>query len=150
MFLRSKTPANLKGSELASKLPAAELQRLDELGTAVDVEAGEEIIARSSRGRQCFVVVDGELVVQGEGFTGRIGAGEVAGELALLTGRPRSASVKAAGDAKVYALRPADFATLLSDAPKFRRSVLDDASDRLGKPVKTIPAQFLPAHAHSS
>jgi len=128
MFLRSKTPVNIKGSELASKLPAEELQRLDELGTAVDVEPGEEIIARAGRGRQCFVVVDGELVVEGEGFTGRIGAGEVAGELALLL----------------------NLIALLSDAPKFRRSVLDDASDRLGKPVKTIPAQFLPAHAHSS
>lgn len=146
MFMRPKAPALLRDSALAPAIPRKELLRLSQLGTAVEVPSGEEIIARASRGRECFIVVDGDFKVEGNGFTGRITDGELAGELALLTGSRRNASVAATKDSVVYALHPQEFATLLSDAPEFRRQVLDTASERLGHRLDAVPAQILPGH----
>lgn len=146
MTLRNYAPRSLRTSQLGETLPRRELNRLDRLGTTVEIYEGEQIIRQSSVGRECFVVIDGEFAVTGADFSGAISSGEVAGELALLTGRPRNASVSSASDSVVYALHPQEFATLLSDAPTFRNHVLRSASERLGSGDLALPAQLLPGH----
>ena len=145
MSLRTKPPALLRDSAFGV-LPKKELNRIASLATPVKVKAGQQLIARSSHGRECFVVVKGELAVKGDGIDARIGNGELAGELALLTGERRNASVAAATDTVVYALHPREFATLLSEAPQFRQRVVNRASARLGKKLNGLPAQILPDH----
>lgn len=146
MSLRNLAPRSLRQSPLGHALPRRELNRLDQLGTTIDIAEGEQIIKRASPGRECFVVVDGQFEVVGADFTGTITSGEVAGELALLTGRPRNASVASTMRSTVYAMHPREFATLLSDAPVFRSNVLRSASDRLSDTAVSLPAQLLPDH----
>lgn len=144
MFRKKNTlPQHLRQSVLADVLPQDELWELDQVGTVIDVSQGRRIIAESTAGRECFVVVDGEFTVQGRHVHTAIGGGDIAGELALLTGRRRNASVTASSDAAVYALHPREFATLLSTAPTFRARVVRSATTRLGTDHVTLPAQFV-------
>lgn len=145
MYIPHRVPSALKNTELADALPRKELAQLDEVATAIDIDPGKQIIAENTTGREVFVVVDGRFDVEGAGFRGSIGAGEVAGELAILTGRRRNASVTASTDARAYAMRPRQFAALLSEAPTFREQVVQTATKRLGSPV-SLPAQLLPGH----
>lgn len=149
MSLRNRAPLALRQSPLGHALPRRELNRLDQLGTTIEISEGEQIIQRASPGRECFVIVDGQFEVVGSDFTGTITSGEVAGELALLTGRPRNATVASTMRSAVYAMHPREFATLLSDAPVFRSNVLRSASARLAETTVTLPAQLLPKHERS-
>lgn len=146
MSLRNRAPLALRQSPLGHALPRRELNRLDQLGMTIEIAEGERIIQRASPGRECFIVVDGQFEVVGSDFTGTITSGEVAGELALLTGRPRNASVASTMRSVVYAMHPREFATLLSDAPVFRRNVMQSASERLADAAVSLPAQLLPDH----
>lgn len=130
MFSRNRTPAKLRTPAFAG-LPSWELGRLDQLGTAIEVKAGNTIISRGSAGREAFVVLDGDFTVEGDSVSTVIGQGDVAGELALLTGQLRSASVTASTDALVYALDPREFASLLHEAPAFRERIIETAASRL-------------------
>lgn len=130
MFLRTKTPAKFRNTPLAD-LPRWELERLNQLGTEVEVDAGRQIIADGSYGSDAFVVLDGDFEVQGNGFKASISKGDVTGELASFTGQARSASVTASTPARVLSLSAREFATLLHEAPKFRSHVVTAASNRL-------------------
>jgi small-conductance mechanosensitive channel/CRP-like cAMP-binding protein len=68
-----------------------------------DLSAGAEIVREGTAGQSLFVVVTGEFEVLrgGETRLGRLGAGDVFGEMSLLTGAPRSATVRAVTDAVV-------------------------------------------------
>lgn len=125
-------PTTVRQSHLADRLPAAELQRLDELGTIVAVPRGHRIISEQTDTRQCYVIIDGDFTVSSPTVNTTIGAGDVAGELALLTGRPRTASVTADRDGAAYRLDQPEFEVLLDDAPRFRSLVAGCANDRLG------------------
>lgn len=140
---KSSLPAHLRKSEFTEALPKAELRRLDQMATVIDVAEGSRIITEATHGRECFVIVDGEFAVDGPNVETTIGVGELAGELALLTGKQRNASVVAASDSMVYVMQPREFATLMSDAPHFRSRVVRTASNRLGSDVVTLPAQFV-------
>ena len=131
MFTRkSALHPSLLASELAVTVPAAELEQLDRLATTLHISAGEEIVHLDEFGRECFVVIDGEFSVNLGDHSIPVGPGAVIGELALLTMKPRTASVTASVDSSVYVLNRAEFATVLDTCPKFSRFVLDGAVRR--------------------
>ncbi len=131
MFTRKRTlHPSLLASELAVTVPVDELERLDRLATTLSIGAGEEIMHLDQYGRECFVVIDGEFSVDLGDHSIPAGPGVVIGELALLTMKPRTASVTASVDSSVYVLNRAEFATVLDTCPKFSRVVLDGAVRR--------------------
>lgn len=131
MFTRKRTlnPA-LLASDLAVTVPVSELEQLDRLATTLTIAAGEEIVRAAAFGRECFVVIDGEFSVDLGDQSINVGPGAVLGELALLTLKPRNASVTATVDSSVYVLNRSEFATVLDTCPKFSRFVLDGAVRR--------------------
>jgi len=142
-------PSTVRSSRWAQHLPRRELKAIDELGQIVEVDESTEIMAADQRGRRCFVVLDGSFRVEAPEVRGTIIGGEVAGELALLTGNRRNAAVVANADSHVYSVRSADFASLLAAAPKFRTRVVNRAAWRMGVEPNQVPlpAQFVRAHA---
>lgn len=142
-FLRKPAlPAHLRTNAFTDALPTAELRQLDRIGTLVDIDEGTTIIAEATFGRECFVIADGEFAVTSTTIEAAVGAGELAGELSLLTGHPRNASVAATTDAVVYALHPQEFATLMSQAPRFRSQVVATANARLKPALGSTPEHF--------
>ena len=141
-LLTSSVPAYLRKSEFTETLPKTELRQLDQVATVLNIAEGRRIITEATIGRECFVIVDREFVVDGPDIETTIGVGDITGELALLTGRQRNASVVATSDSTVCVMNPSQFATMMSDAPHFCSRVARAASDRLGSQPVTVPAEF--------
>lgn len=133
-MFRSKTklPAALLESDLARVVPADELRRLDAIGTHVHVPAGRTLIRQHTAGREALVVIDGSLVVVRDGEeVATLGAGDVVGEVALLNGSLRNASVTVGEAAGVYAFNRREFAALLDACPIFASHVQKTADTRV-------------------
>ena len=131
MFTRKHTiPSSLLATDLAVTVPANELEMLGRLATTLQIPAGGQIMRADEFGRECFVVIDGQFIIELDELTVLVGPGSVIGEMALLTLKPRTATVTARVDSSVYVLNRSEFATVLDTCPKLARFVLDGAIQR--------------------
>jgi signal transduction histidine kinase len=101
------TPADaLRATQLFEHLPDDDLARLVDMCDPISLAAGDRLIEEGTDGDAFFVIVDGELEVtkrsgEGELPLARLGPGGIVGEMAVIEGRPRNASVSAVTDANV-------------------------------------------------
>jgi voltage-gated potassium channel len=95
------------------------------------------VMRRGEPGDCMFFVVEGEVEVQLEPQSLRFGADYFFGELALLTGAPRNATIVTTRSCTMLTLDIVDFFELLSRQPELARVIHDEASRRLapGTPV---------------
>jgi CRP/FNR family transcriptional regulator len=118
MFTRSASPHRLQAVPLFSGCTADELDAIDSSLTEVRLEAGQVLAREGHYGSQVVFVVDGQLAVtrssQGDRPVAILGAGDIAGEMAVLEGTPRNATVTAITPATVYVANPREFAVLMS------------------------------------
>ena len=89
-------------------------------------EANEVVFREGDRGDWLYVVLDGEVEVvrhvpgQGEVTLGKLGAGECFGEIALVSDKPRSATVRSCTAVNLLALDRDAFQALFSGLPPLR------------------------------
>jgi CRP/FNR family transcriptional regulator/CRP/FNR family cyclic AMP-dependent transcriptional regulator len=82
-------------------LRQAERERLAETATVHRFSAGEVIIQEGGSGRSIYVILDGKVKVSTTGHSGNetelavLKAGQFFGEMSLVSGKPRSSSIKA-------------------------------------------------------
>ena len=101
---RRETAQALSVVPLFSGLSKADLNRLAEETDVVSFPAGTTIVEEGLLGETMFVVMSGEArVVRGKRRLGTVRPGDFFGEVALLDGAPRSASVVA--DTPIVAIR---------------------------------------------
>jgi voltage-gated potassium channel len=98
-----------------------------------DVAAGQTVVRRGQPGEAMFFIVSGELEVQVEPRPVRLGEGQFFGELALITGAPRSATVVAAQPCVLLELDVADFRQLASDRPELLKVIGEEAERRTAR-----------------
>ena len=90
------------GAPLLSRLPDSARERLEQDAEPVELAAGDHLFHEGDAARDMYVVKAGRLDVVTGGTTVReLGAGAVLGELALLTGGVRSATVRARRDSRL-------------------------------------------------
>jgi putative ABC transport system ATP-binding protein len=83
--------------------------------------AGETIIREGEPGEEFFLISDGEVeVIRADREVARMGPGDFFGEVALISGEPRNATVVAEGGVDAYALGKTDFQTALATSQSFR------------------------------
>ena len=92
----------------------------------IEIAAGTRIIEEGSHSEEMYVVVSGQLEVAKKGSKRNIvlatlGPGEVVGEIALLDGAPRTASVLATTPARLIRIPASAFEELISDSRVVRR-----------------------------
>jgi MFS family permease len=128
-----KTPAPvveialLRSLPLFSPLAAPALEGLAHGLTGLEAPAGTDVVREGDPGDRFYVVADGELAVTHGGRPLRtVGRGEGFGEIALLEDVPRTATVTARTDARLYAL---DKPTFLASVTSHPRAVSE--ADRL-------------------
>jgi CRP-like cAMP-binding protein len=63
-------------------------------------------------------------VVRNGRLVAGLGPGDFVGEIALVTGRPRTATVRTRGPARVLVLTASAFRTLMRDVPSIQSKVL--------------------------
>jgi putative ABC transport system ATP-binding protein len=83
--------------------------------------AGETIIQEGDRGEEFFLVSDGEVdVIRADHEIARLGPGDFFGEVALISGEPRNATVIAQNEVDAYVLGKTDFEAALTASQSFR------------------------------
>lgn len=114
----------LAGIDLFAGLTKAELKRVQSLMTPVTVKAGTELIKQGTPGREAFILLSGTASVRRNGrLVASVGPGEVLGEIAVIGGLPRSASVVADTDIEAEVLNRREFLSLLDTAPVLSRKI---------------------------
>jgi MFS family permease len=100
----------LRGNPIFAPLPEATLEQLGLALEEVRVPAGEEIVRQGETGDRFYLIGDGtmDVIVDGRPVQ-TLDRGESFGEIALLRDVPRTATVKARGDALLYALDRSEF-----------------------------------------
>ena len=108
---------------------------LDLIARAVDemrVLPGRVLARQGGLGREVFVILEGRARVERDGRpVARLKPGDTFGEMSLIDGQPRSASVIADGDMTVLVVDSRSFIALLDDVPKLARKLLASLSERL-------------------
>ncbi len=90
------------------------------------------IVRAGDRGEAFYVVLDGTVVVKPPGKRAvKLGAGDFFGELALLDGAPRTASVEAETDVTVMQISRTAFRKTLDAEPKISVALLEVLAARL-------------------
>ena len=79
---------------------------------------GSQVVRAGARGDACYVILDGGAQVETPaGHTHKLSEGDYFGELALLDGAPRAATVSAIGSLRTARISRAAFLKLLKDEP---------------------------------
>lgn len=119
-------------------LDHAEIDTVHDVMRALHVAAGTEIVRHGAVDRAMYVILDGRVRVERDGVElGRLDAGESFGEIALVVGEPRNASVVAETETSLLVLDEAAFDALVGKAPKLAisllRRIVATTSGRLAK-----------------
>ena len=119
---------------LFAKLSKKELRQVSSLATPMDFPAGRELTKQGAPGREFMVVLTGELEVYINGkLVANRGPGDFFGEIALLSDRPRTATVVATTPVSVEVIGHREFATLIGDRPEIAQQLLAAMAERLAE-----------------
>ena len=128
---RASVDKTLAKIPLFKECTKKELQAVSRLVTPINVKAGKVLTKEGDAGREFMIIATGSASVRRKGRKiATLGPGDFFGELALLAGVPRTATVIAESDMIVEALNRAEFATLLDESPSIARKVLSAVARR--------------------
>lgn len=118
--------SGLTPEDLAEVLPEAQ---------TMEVKAGQPIMREGEEGDDLFIIRSGSMIVEkmvgGKNvFLSYVPAGSYSGEMALLDGGPRTATVKAAIRSQVVRLPGAPFRRLLERKPALLKRMREEVASR--------------------
>ena len=116
--------AALRGVPLFRGLGRTTLLELNQRARAANYEAGATLITEGEPGETLFVLVRGGVAVYRAGeLVGELGSSDYFGEMSLIDGAPRSATIVATEDTDVLRIGAEDFSALMR-LPEVAREVL--------------------------
>jgi CRP/FNR family transcriptional regulator, cyclic AMP receptor protein len=127
----------LKNAPIFEELEERDFARISACGVRKTYKKGEVILMEEESGSALFVIINGEVKVVRIGEDGRevilsiLGPSDIFGEMALLDGEARSASVVALDSAELFMLHRKDFLALLHEYPTIAISLLKHLTQRL-------------------
>ena len=126
--------ALLKSVPLFSQLSHRDLRRLASHAEQVRYGAHRIIVSRGARGDSFFVIAEGTATVRrGTRKIGSLGPGDFFGEMALLDGRPRSASVESDTPLQTVRITRTGFNKALDANPTIARGIMAELAGRIRK-----------------
>jgi CRP-like cAMP-binding protein len=141
--------SRLSKIELVRSLPPEEMEEVLLCVQPVQVRKGEAVFRRGDKGDALYFIDDGRIDIfvdneQDEKAEplAHLGPGQSFGEMALLTGEPRSASAIAATDASLLKIDKVHFDELLERSPKLRLAVEQLNSQRLLQNVEATQGRM--------
>ena len=132
MTMQSTKLNRLAEVELFSGATQADLDRIAGRCVELQVSAGRELCREGERAREFVVILDGEALVTIDGRqTAYLGQGSCFGEMALIDGHKRTATVTARSAMRVLVFDGDDFRALLEELPGFSARILSLVVGRL-------------------
>jgi CRP-like cAMP-binding protein len=128
--------AALAGVPLFASLDAGERQRIAERLVPAPFARGDVMTRQGAVAHWLYLIAAGEAEVYWEAPDGerrlltRLPAGSIFGEMGLMTGAPRSATVVAAQDVECYRLDKASFADVLHARPALAEAMARVLAER--------------------
>ncbi|HUV07628.1 MAG TPA: cyclic nucleotide-binding domain-containing protein, partial [Spirochaetia bacterium] len=129
----------LKTVELFQDVPAEYLIGLAEIVEEVVYFKGETLFKEGERGDSFYLVQEGSVTVKkGRRVLAKLGRGECIGEMALLDGKPRSATGLVEEETKLLRISSDSFSNLLSSHSEMAKALLRTLAQRLRKVTERV------------
>lgn len=117
---------------LFSQCSRKELAEVAALADEIDLPPGRAIIREGERGREFFVVLEGSAdVTRGGRKIAALSSGDFAGEMALVSNRPRNATVETTTPVRALVVTEQAFRSLMARSPAIQLKVLQALAERL-------------------
>jgi CRP/FNR family cyclic AMP-dependent transcriptional regulator len=130
--MRDKHLDYLSKVEIFEAFSRKELTQLGRLAEQIEIAEGKDLTKEGTTGREFFVITKGQAGVYKKGRkVATLGPGKFFGELALIDGGPRNATVKADANMEVIVLGQREFLGLLHDVPTLAMKVMKGMASRL-------------------
>ncbi|HEX7787591.1 MAG TPA: cyclic nucleotide-binding domain-containing protein [Methylomirabilota bacterium] len=134
---------HLQRVPLFSGFDEDELRRVEELSRIVEVPVGTVLTRIGDAGESFFVIIDGTAAVRTPvGAGGELRPGDFFGEMSLLDGEPRSATIVASTDLRLLSVDRTHFWRLLDENPELIRRMLTVLSRRVRHLEQTVHAMM--------
>ena len=122
----------LKRVPMFERLSDRELKTLAATFTEKSFRTGQELTSEGKGGAGFFVIESGEASVGVDGTERRTrGPGDYFGEIALIDGGPRTATITATSDGKSYGLTPWQFRPLVEEHGSIAWTLLEALATRI-------------------
>jgi len=109
-----------------------ELRRIAGISTIIEAPAGAVLTQMGTPGDSFFVIIDGMVAVQTQiGVADQLQPGDFFGEMSLLDGEPRSATITATTGVRLLVVDRSHFWRLLDETPDVIRQILMVLSRRV-------------------
>jgi CRP/FNR family transcriptional regulator len=131
------TAERIRPDNVLGRLPAELSARLLAGERTITLRAGDTLFERGDAGDGCYWLRRGVLAVSVASANGEqrilaiLGAGELVGELAMIDGLPRSATVQAVRDCELSFVSRAAFAEVMARHPELHRDIVTTLAARL-------------------
>jgi CRP-like cAMP-binding protein len=145
----TKSMEILRGVPIFSEIEESELTKIVRVGVRKKYKKGSIILLEEEAGAALFVIVSGKVKIVRTDDDGRevilsiLGENDFFGEMAILDGLARSASVVAITKADLFMIHRRDFLNLLTDFPAVAISLLKELTMRLRKADSQIKSLSL-------
>ena len=123
--------AALERTPLFAGLGREHLEGVLAVGQRVSFQPGQAIVERGDPGDAMYIVVDGAAEVDVGGRYHRLERGDFFGEMAVLAGKPREATVKAVEPLEALRIPADEFQAFLSANPQIAVGMLKSLVERL-------------------
>ncbi len=122
----------IKRAPLFAACSKRQLEEVARIADEIDLREGKEMTRQGSRGREFFVLLEGEAEVTRDGQKiNQLGPGDFFGEIALVSDSPRTATVTATTPVRTLVVTATSFKRLMDDQPEIQRKVLVELAERL-------------------
>jgi CRP/FNR family transcriptional regulator, cyclic AMP receptor protein len=124
LFRKDTKTAVLRSVPLFAGLSKSELAEVAALADELYLPDARDLTREGETGREFLVIVEGAAEVLRDGaVVNELGPGDFFGEIALVTGSPRTATVRSRGRANVLVIAAPAFQQLMHDVPAIHDKV---------------------------
>jgi CRP/FNR family transcriptional regulator, cyclic AMP receptor protein len=116
------------------------LERLGQLSDEVDVPAGKVLMRQGESGSDMMVLINGTVAIERDGArVNTLGAGDFFGEIALIDGGPRTATVTTEEPSRLLVITRHDFRSMMEEFPDVETQVLSALAHRIRRHEPDAP-----------
>jgi len=130
--------ALLRRIPLFAECTKAELIEVAITADEREAASGEHLTEQGQRGRDFFILVEGTVAVRRSGRKlADLGPGDWFGEIAILTYKPRTATVTATSPVRLLVISDRAFRRVVETMPRIALKVLRNVAERLEHDVRS-------------
>jgi CRP/FNR family transcriptional regulator, cyclic AMP receptor protein len=123
---------------LFSRLPRRHVRAIAKLAWHVDCAPGEVIVQAGDQGDSLYLVLEGRARVLGKSRVLR--PGDFFGEMALIDGGPRSATIIAASQVRLMMVQRRAFLKALKQNPQIGLAIMETLAERVRRLERAVSA----------